>query len=542
VTWLRSPTLVVALCVAGLIETWVAYGMDLARMALVVALVVPLLRRRSSPAPAMLVIAAAFLLQVPVDGLRLLERTFVCYLALIWGGYACARNAASLSTLAVAMAGPFAGGMTVGLVDRSVLSGVLGAGILAVAVWVGHAVRTRVTARRTLERQAQEIVAATASAASAHASQSRALVAAELQATLADRVQEMVGQAQRAASRLPRDVTTAAQILASVEEDGRVALHDMRLALRVLRGQDQLGEDPSCPSEQELRAAATIGLRRPWDLAIWLALAAMAVVVFNLAAGFTTVADYVFPLLLVALAGVGLLAMRRQTELLAAVRRQTVELQALREAVTKAAAIQERMRLARELHDVVAHHLMVMVVQAGAARRTLESGRPGSCESLTAIGRTGAEVIGELHSLLHLVDPGAQTGPAYGMGELELLVDRVRAGGLDVDLSIVGDRRSLPGGLDLVAHRIVQESLTNVIRHAGATRAHVLVDYGTDRLTIEVTDDGRGLTGEPATGLGLLGMRERAEMYGGYCQFRTLPAGGVRVLATLPLERRGVPG
>lgn len=532
----------VALGAAGVIETLVAYGPDLGRLVLVVALVAPLLWRRTHPGLALLLIAAAFMLQVPLEGMRVLEQTFVCYFALIWAAYACARHAASSVTLAAAMTGPLAGGVTIGLVDRSVVSGVLGSAILAVAVWVGHAVRARAATRSTLEQQAREIAAATAAAAAAQASASRALVAAELQAKLADRVRAMVDEARSAASRLPQDPTGAGRALSAVESDGRSALQDMRLALRVLRDNDEGHEDPPrSPDAPQEYTPVPAPSRRPWAFPTGLALALLAVVGFNLVAGFAAVADYVFPLLLVILAAFGVLAMRRQSDLVAAVRSQTAELRAVSAAAPRTAAIQERMRLARELHDVVAHHLMVMVVQAGAARRTLESGRSGASESLVAIGRTGVEVINELHSLLDLVDPDAETGPAYGMAELGMLVQRARAGGLDVDLDIVGDRHSLPGGLDLVAHRIVQESLTNVIRHSGATRAHVLVHYRTECMTIEVTDNGRGLTAAPSAGLGLLGMRERAEMYGGSCEVSNVAAGGVRVQATLPLELESVP-
>lgn len=528
-----------ALCGAGLVESWIAYGPDPARMALVVALVAPLLWTRSRPDLAMLVTASAFLLQVPVIDVRVLDRTFVCYVALIWGAYACARHAVSALGPSTAAAGSLVGGSTVGLIDSSLLSGVLAAGILAVPPWVGHAVRTRVTTRRTLERQAQEIAAATTSAASAHAAQARALVAAELQATLADRVQAMVDQARRAASQLPDHPAAAARTVGAAEAEGRMALNDMRLTLRVMREHAPDSRPPSWAARapQAPRASATARRGRSSGVAVGLLLAATAVMVFNLVAGFTAAADFGFPLLLVALAGVGVLGLRRQTELLAAVSHQTDELKTAREVATRAAGVEERLRLARELHDVVAHHLMVMVVQAGAARRTLESGRAGSCESLTVIARTGSEVIGELRSLLDLVDPGAHSGPAYGMAELEALIDKARASGLDVDLDVTGDRRSLPGGLDLAAHRIVQESLTNVIRHAGATRAHVLIHYSTDHLTIEITDDGHGLTAAADAGLGLLGMRERTEMYGGSCELDELPTGGVRVLATLPLDR-----
>jgi signal transduction histidine kinase len=234
--------------------------------------------------------------------------------------------------------------------------------------------------------------------------------------------------------------------------------------------------------------------------------------------------------------------MRYQAVLDAEVEARANEVRSVREVRATAAATQERLRLARELHDVVAHHVVVMVVQAGAARRTVESGRDGADTALASVASTGDAVLEELAQLLALVDPGTRgRGEGHGMGKLEELVDRVRASGLPVDLRVIGDRRSLPGGLDLVAHRIVQESLTNVIRHAGARRARVRVTYLPDRLTLEITDDGRGLGAGPQSGLGVTGMRERAQMYGGRCELSPSADGGVRVRATLPLELAGEP-
>lgn len=247
--------------------------------------------------------------------------------------------------------------------------------------------------------------------------------------------------------------------------------------------------------------------------------------------------DHVFPVLLLTMAWVGGAAARTQQALVAEVAAQADELHRTRELRASAAAVEERLRLARELHDVVAHHLVVMVVQAGAARRTTDRGRSGAVESLGAIERTGDETLAELDALMALVTPsGAGSGPAHGMGDLAQLVDRVRAGGLAVDVIVEGAPRSLPGGLDVVAHRIVQESLTNVIRHAEATRVEVRVAYHPDRLTLEIADDGHGLRPDAPAGLGVTGMRERVRLHGGTFALDGCSGRGVQVRATLPLD------
>ncbi len=527
----------VALCVLGLLETSAAYGPDPGRLLLVTALVVPLLWRRTRPGLMVYVVLATFLVQVPVVDVRVLEETFVCYVALIWAVYSSARHAMSPPVL-----GAVAGGLTTGLTDRSVLSGVIALGILLAFVLLGRGVRVRARTRETLERQKREIAAATSAAAAAHASEARSQIAAEVRATLVDHVHDMRDQARWAAQHLPCNPGAAVEGVAVVEAAGRAALQKMRLTLRVLRDVDDHRLRRPGPAEEPAPLP-----RGSWSAPVFaagLVLALLAVVTVNVTAGFTGPEDYVFPMLLVVLGGAGILAMRRQSDLVAGVRAQTDELRALNSVVARTSAIDEQLRLARELHDVVAHHLMVMVVQAGAARRSLESGRAGAPEALAVIERTGAEVVTELSSVLDVATPDASGGPAHGMSELERLVDRVRTSGLDVELVVTGERLSLPGGLDLVAHRIVQESLTNVMRHANASLVRVLVHYSRDRLTIDVSDNGRGLEAASeagtATGLGIAGMRERAALYGGRCDVTEPAGGGLRVLAMLPLASASV--
>ncbi|MFN2562892.1 MAG: sensor histidine kinase [Jatrophihabitans sp.] len=213
-----------------------------------------------------------------------------------------------------------------------------------------------------------------------------------------------------------------------------------------------------------------------------------------------------------------------------------------RDQQARAAVADERARIARELHDVVAHSVSLMVVQAGSTRHTLPPGAPGDvAEALGVIESSGRQALVELRRLLGILrtEQSPELGPAPGMAEVETLVDQVRLAGLAVRLTVEGERRPLPAGLDLSAYRIVQEALTNSIKHGHPSATDLTVRYRPQALELEVTDDG-GPTGPPpdGTGHGLVGMRERVLLYGG-----TLEAGfcgsGFRVLASLPLSETG---
>jgi len=202
----------------------------------------------------------------------------------------------------------------------------------------------------------------------------------------------------------------------------------------------------------------------------------------------------------------------------------------------------ERARIASELHDVVTHNVSVMVVQAGAARRVLDSSPGDAREALFAVEASGRTAMGELRHLLGLLAPAGQADdaalvPQPGLGQVRTLVDRVRAAGLDVELSVAG-ARELPPGVDLAAYRVVQETLTNVIKHAGAARAVVCVEYRPGELVITVTDDG-SLASPVSGGRGLIGLRERIGIYGGELDAGPRPGGGWRVSARIPLEVAG---
>jgi signal transduction histidine kinase len=229
------------------------------------------------------------------------------------------------------------------------------------------------------------------------------------------------------------------------------------------------------------------------------------------------------------LAGV-LVGARRQAAALAA-RNAALERRA------EEAMAAERARIARELHDIVAHHLSVIVLQAGGARA---SGR-ATDSALEKIERSGRQALAETRRLLGVLrDSDEQDGltPAPGIGDLAALADSVRAAGLRVNLAIGGDDTELPAALGVSAYRIVQEALTNVLRHAGPARADVTIGCADGAVVIEVTDDGAGTVAGPAHpgGQGLAGMRERVAVFGGELQAGPRPGGGFAVRARLPLS------
>jgi signal transduction histidine kinase len=201
------------------------------------------------------------------------------------------------------------------------------------------------------------------------------------------------------------------------------------------------------------------------------------------------------------------------------------------------AVADERARIARELHDLVAHSMGVIVIQSQAGQRALD-GRPDLARSaLTSIENAGRQGLAEMRRLLGLLTgtgEGAVT-PQPSLQGLDELVDSVRAAGLRVDVCVDGDVGSLPAGVDLAAYRIVQEALTNVLKHAAAEAVQVVVRVGGGTVDVEVCDDGRGAT-VPGRGHGLVGMRERAALYGGTVETGGLPGGGYRVRARLAVD------
>jgi signal transduction histidine kinase len=204
------------------------------------------------------------------------------------------------------------------------------------------------------------------------------------------------------------------------------------------------------------------------------------------------------------------------------------------------AADQERSRMARELHDVIAHDLSVMVIQTSAARRTLLHDRAAVRVALGVVIDTGRDALEELRRITGVVrSEGEPTSAAPGLSQLNVLVARTQATGMMVELSIEGSSVTLPPGLDLIAYRVIQEALTNSLKHAGPATARVRVTFGPEALELEISDTGIGRQAPKSplggSGYGLMGMRERVGLFGGELQAGPKPTGGFVVQARLPL-------
>jgi signal transduction histidine kinase len=203
----------------------------------------------------------------------------------------------------------------------------------------------------------------------------------------------------------------------------------------------------------------------------------------------------------------------------------------------EAAAMAERTRIASELHDVIAHSVSVMTIQAGAARMLLDENPEKAREPLVAVEETGHQALGEMRRLLGVLRGtagDAEVAPQPGLAQLDGLLEQVRAAGLTVDVAAEGTARPLPPGIDLTAFRVVQEALTNVLKHGGAARAHVRVRFESDAVELEITNSGRP-PGDGPAGYGLIGMRQRVAMYAGELDAGPREGGGFRVRARLPL-------
>jgi signal transduction histidine kinase len=220
-----------------------------------------------------------------------------------------------------------------------------------------------------------------------------------------------------------------------------------------------------------------------------------------------------------------------------------------REAEARRAVAAERARIARELHDVVAHHVSVTVVQAGAARQVLDSDPDRSRSALVAIEEAGRRALTAMPSLLRALrtdDADEARAPQPTLADLDDLVAGVTAAGLPVTLRVLGSKQALPPSLDLCAYRIVQEALTNSLKHAGPANAEVVICYGREHLEVTVTDDGaESASGRRPSdsdrrlrrsGHGLVGMRERVALFGGELHTGQRPEGGFQVVARLPLD------
>ena len=209
------------------------------------------------------------------------------------------------------------------------------------------------------------------------------------------------------------------------------------------------------------------------------------------------------------------------------------------------AVAEERNRIARELHDVIGHSVSVMTVQASAVRRRLEPSQVVEREALETVEAVGREALAEMRRMVGVLrrpEDGQDLQPPPGLAQVDRLAEQFRAAGLPVSLSVTGAARDLAPGLDLTAYRLIQEGLTNALRHArDLGGARVSIDYGDDQIELAVRDDGAPTHGSavgaaPADGNGLLGMRERVAVYGGSLVARRRPQGGFELVATLPVK------
>jgi signal transduction histidine kinase len=209
------------------------------------------------------------------------------------------------------------------------------------------------------------------------------------------------------------------------------------------------------------------------------------------------------------------------------------------EEAARQAVDEERRRITRELHDVLAHSVSVMTVQASAVRRRLQPEQEREREALRTVEETGRQALSEMRRLLGIMrehGEGVARAPQPGVATLSTLVEQVSKAGLPVELSVEGEPVRLPPGVDLSAYRIVQEALTNALRHAGPAHAWVAVRYGGDDVEIEVANDGRSESNGEASGHGLVGMRERVALCGGELRMGPRPGGGFSISARLPVD------
>ena len=238
-----------------------------------------------------------------------------------------------------------------------------------------------------------------------------------------------------------------------------------------------------------------------------------------------------------------LLVIGTVAEILRTRRERQAELAHVQAEEARRRASEERLLIARELHDVLAHNISLINVQAGVALHLLDERPDQARPALTAIKDASKEALGELRSVLDVLrrsEDGATAprAPTAGLRDLPGLVERTRTAGLDVTLDVSGDARPVPAGVDLAAFRIVQEALTNVVRHARTSTARVRLEYGDDQLTVQVDDDGVNASVPPvvAAGRGIAGMRERVQALSGTFEAGPRPGRGFRVRARFPIE------
>jgi signal transduction histidine kinase len=245
-----------------------------------------------------------------------------------------------------------------------------------------------------------------------------------------------------------------------------------------------------------------------------------------------------------ALAWLGGFATRERTVQALRAEERAVHAEREREGAARIAVAEERARIARELHDIVAHAVSVMVLQVGAVRHRLPDGFGEDVEALRGVEETGRSALGEMRHLLGAMrrdEDGPDLAPQPGLDRLDVLLEEVRRAGLPVELHVDGEPFRLPVAIDLSGYRIVQEGLTNALKHANASEAHVHIRYAADELRIQVSDDGNRAVDAIGLGLGhgLVGVRERVKLYGGEMTAGAANGGGFRLTTSLPLSGYG---
>ena len=253
-----------------------------------------------------------------------------------------------------------------------------------------------------------------------------------------------------------------------------------------------------------------------------------------------SLAEFIFIPLLFGTAWLAGFALRERAAQAEAAEERATHAERERDSAARVAVAEERMRIARELHDVVAHSVSVMVLQVGAVRLGLPETMVEDKDALRSVEQTGRAALAEMRRLLGAMhDDGqvAELAPQPSLDGLDALIDRVSRAGLPVQLHVEGDAFPLPRGIDLSAYRIVQEALTNSLKHARASHADVTVRYHPDMVEVEVVDDGIGAAASNGLGHGLVGIRERVKIYGGTLRAGSASGGGFILRARLPLDR-----
>ena len=290
----------------------------------------------------------------------------------------------------------------------------------------------------------------------------------------------------------------------------------------------------SIGAELDRRRSFRIGGTAAVAMVGWAGLGVVLLESVPIAALFTTLIATLTPLLL----GREIHERRRRVEEL---EERALRAEQEREERARLAVSEERTRIARELHDVVAHQMTVMTLQAEGARRIASDADPRIAEALETIRHAGHEALAEMRrtvGLLRTTDDDPEIRPLPRLADVDELVGQIRSAGVAVEMEIKGNPRPLADGAELSAYRLVQESLTNSLRHGGPNvTAHVLITYGEDTLNVSISDDGRGSTRSDNGGHGIIGMRERVAILGGEFDAGPNPGGGFRVRASIPLVK-----